>query len=265
MNAEPVLHIHPDAEILAAAVARRLIARLALAQKHHGDASVVLTGGSLGINTLRAVAADASRTEVDWQRVDFWWGDERFVAKDSPDRNELQARQALLESLDIDEDRVHAFGSTDDFGSPHEAAEAYAEELRRASGRDADDGGDDLPLPRFDVLLLGMGPDGHIASLFPDMAGIRQLDRAAIGVEDSPKPPPQRVSLTLPVINSAEEVWLVVAGEDKACAAGLALAGANDVQVPAAGARGRQATLWLVDQAAAARLPDALRAAGETY
>lgn len=265
MNAEPVLHIHPDAEILAAAVARRLITRLALAQNQHGDASVVLTGGSLGINTLRAMAADASRTEVDWQQVDFWWGDERFVAKDSPDRNELQARQALLDSLEIDEDRVHAFGSTDDFGSPHEAAEAYAEELRRAAGRNANDGGGALPLPRFDVLLLGVGPDGHIASLFPDMAGIRELDRAAIGVEDSPKPPPQRVSLTLPVINSAEEVWLVVAGEDKACATGLALAGANDVQVPAAGARGRQETLWLVDQAAAARLPDALRAAAETY
>ncbi|GLB66027.1 6-phosphogluconolactonase [Arthrobacter mangrovi] len=265
MNVEPVLHIHPDAEILASAVARRLIARLALAQNQHGEASVVLTGGSLGINTLRAMATDASRTEVDWQRVDFWWGDERFVAKDSPDRNELQARQALLDSLDIDEDRVHAFGSTDDFGSPHEAAEAYAQELRRAAGRDADDGGDGLPLPRFDVLLLGVGPDGHIASLFPDMAGIRELDRAAIGVEDSPKPPPQRVSLTLPVINSAEEVWLVVAGEDKACATGLALAGANDVQVPAAGARGRQETLWLVDQAAAARLPDALLATAETY
>jgi 6-phosphogluconolactonase len=265
VSAEPVPHIHPDAEILAAAAARRLIARLALAQKQHGDASVVLTGGSLGINTLRAVAGDASRSDVDWRRVDFWWGDERFVSKDSPDRNELQARQALLDSLDLDEARVHPFGSTDEFRTPQAAAEAYTEELRRASGQGNNDGGDGLALPRFDVLLLGMGPDGHIASLFPDMAGIRELDTAAVGVEDSPKPPPQRVSLTLPAINSAEEIWLIVAGEDKACAAGLALAGATEVQVPAAGARGRQVTLWLIDQAAAAQMPESLRAAAETF
>ncbi|EMY35918.1 6-phosphogluconolactonase [Arthrobacter crystallopoietes BAB-32] len=265
MTAEPVVHIHPDADVLTAAAARRLIGRLDIAQKQHGTASVVLTGGTLGINMLRAVAADPSRSDVDWKRVDFWWGDERFVAKDSPDRNELQARKALLDLLDVDEARVHPFGSTDDFESPQAAAEAYASELRRAAAGETNDGGGNLAVPRFDVLLLGMGPDGHIASLFPDMAGIREQQLAAVGVEDSPKPPPQRVSLTLPVINSAEEIWFVVAGEDKACAAGLALAGATEVQVPAAGARGRHETLWLLDQAAAGQLPDALRAAGETF
>jgi 6-phosphogluconolactonase len=113
--------------------------------------------------------------------------------------------------------------------------------------------------------LLGVGPDAHIASLFPEMAGIREEELTVVGVENSPKPPPERVSLTLPAINSATEVWLVVAGDDKAGAVGLALAGAGPVQVPAAGPKGRQETLWMLDQAAASQLPESLLAGGETF
>jgi 6-phosphogluconolactonase len=264
VNAEPVLHVHPDQEILAAAAARRLVGRLAIAQRERGEATVVLTGGTLGINTLKAIAAEPSRTDVDWSRVNFWWGDERFVAKNSPDRNELQARQALLDLVEVDESRVHPFGSADEYATPFEAADAYADELREAARLEAGDGAQ-MPVPTFDVLLLGVGPDAHIASLFPEMAGIREEERTVVGVENSPKPPPERVSLTLPAINSAAEIWLVVAGDDKAGAVGLALAGAGPVQVPAAGPKGRQETLWMLDQAAASQLPDSLLAGGETF
>jgi 6-phosphogluconolactonase len=263
VNAEPVLHVHPDPEILSAAAARRLVGRLAIAQRERGEATIVLTGGTLGINTLKAVAAEPSRTDVDWSRVNFWWGDERFVARNSPDRNELQARQALLDLIEVDESRVHPFGAADEHDTPFDAADAYAEELREAARSEGRDGQEQVPT--FDVLLLGVGPDAHIASLFPEMAGIREEERTVVGVENSPKPPPERVSLTLPAINSASEIWIVVAGDDKAGAVGLALAGAGPVQVPAAGARGRQQTLWMLDQAAASQLPDSLLAGGETF
>ena len=124
---------------------------------------------------------------------------------------------------------------------PEEAAADYARRLGEAAAAEhAADMSDDRPekpgqLPRLDIVLLGVGPDAHVASLFPEQAGIREKELTVVGVRNSPKPPPQRVSLTLPAINTASEVWMVVAGEDKAGAVGLALAGANPVQVPAAG------------------------------
>ncbi|KOG91899.1 6-phosphogluconolactonase, partial [Streptomyces varsoviensis] len=114
------------------------------------------------------------------------------------------------------------------------------------------------PVPSFDVLLLGVGPDTHVASLFPEQPGVRESERMVVGVRGAPKPPPNRVSLTLPAIRSAREVWLLAAGEDKAQAVTIALSGAGEVQAPAAGAYGRTRTLWLLDRAAAAGLPRSL-------
>ena len=109
--------------------------------------------------------------------------------------------------------------------------------------------------PVFDITSLGVGPDGHIASLFPERGGIRVEDRLVIPVRNSPKPPPERLSLTLPVINSSERIWLVLAGADKASALGLTLADASVFEVPAAGVKARRSTLFLVDQEAAAEVP----------
>ena len=109
-------------------------------------------------------------------------------------------------------------------------------------------------MPRFDVLLLGMGEEGHIASIFPESPAAYD-ERTVVAVRGCPKPPPTRLTMTFRAINAANEVWLVVAGEAKAPAVALALGGAGQVQVPAAGARGRQRTLWLLDRAAARRLP----------
>lgn len=265
MTTEPKVSIHPDAELLAASVAARLVTRLVDVQNERGTATVVLTGGTLGIGALRAVAASPARSAVDWSAVDFWWGDERFLPAGHEDRNAVQARGALLDQISVSEDRVHEFGTSDAFSSQDDAAAAYALALQEAAAKEAAQGIDlrDSRLPQFDILLLGVGPDAHVASLFPEMAGIRTKGQTVIGVSNAPKPPPERISLTLEAVNSAEEVWLAVAGKDKAGAVGLALAGAGPVQVPAAGARGRRKTLWLIDQEAAGQLPGRLINNGE--
>src|SRR5205807_4983465 len=121
------------------------------------------------------------------------------------------------------------------------AAEAYAAELAKAAGPQ-----DHGPVPTFDVLLLGVGPDTHVASLFPEHPGVRETERTVVGVRGAPKPPPNRVTLTLPAIRAAREVWLLAAGEDKANAVAIALSGAGEIQAPAAGAYGRSRTLWLL-------------------
>ncbi len=209
----------------------------------------MLTGGTLGIASLKAVADSPALTAVDWSRVNFYWGDERFVEADSPDRNAVQA-EVLLSVLDghgLDRQRVHAMGSTDEFATPEEAAAAYAQHSPKRPPTRARPRG-----PVFDVLMLGMGPDSHVASLFPDHAGATITGVPVIGVHDSPKPPPLRVSLTFETINTARAVWLVVAGADKAPAAAVALGGeATRERVPASGVQGTEGTWWLMDQAAA--------------
>jgi 6-phosphogluconolactonase len=135
---------------------------------------------------------------------------------------------------------------------PEAAAARYAAELR-AAARPEDHG----PVPEFDVLLLGIGPEGHVASLFPAMPALYD-DRSVVAVRGAPKPPPVRLTLTLPSIRSAREVWVLAAGSEKAGAVRLALSDVGPVQVPAAGARGRQRTLFLLDRGAASRLPPQL-------
>ena len=238
MNAKRHIVVHPDLPATAAAVAARLTTAILDAQATRGEATVVLTGGTLGIASLKAVADSPALAAVDWSRVNFYWGDERFVAADSPDRNAVQA-EVLLSVLDghgLDRGRVHAMGSTDEFATPEDAATAYAGILAAEATHE---GGSTLPV--FDVLMLGMGPDSHVASLFPDHAGAATSGASVIGVHDSPKPPPLRVSLTFETINTARAVWLVVAGADKAPAAAVALGGeATRERVPASGVAGHR-------------------------
>jgi 6-phosphogluconolactonase len=247
----PDVVVEPDAEHLARAAGSALVARLAAAQALHGTASVVLTGGGIGTAVLRRVAELAAAPEhavVDWSLVDVWWGDERFVAADSEERNELGARKVFLSRVPLDPERVHPMPSSDaGFDEPEEAAAWYAEQLAAAAP-------EGQQLPRLDVLLLGMGPEGHVASIFPDSPAISD-PRPVLAVRDCPKPPPTRVTLGFSAITSAEEVWLLVSGEAKADAVAQALAGAEPREIPAAGARGRRATRWLLDADAASQLP----------
>lgn len=251
----PSVIVHRDAATLAAAAAARLVTALVDAQSARGSASVVLTGGSVGIATLAALRAMPARDAVDWRRLDVWWGDERFVPDGHADRNERQAREALLNHVPLDPARVHAMSASDsaDGNDPEAAAARYAKELEAAS-RPEDHG----PAPTFDVLLLGVGPDGHVASLFPGKPALHETARSAVAVRGAPKPPPIRITLTLPAIRSAREVWFVVAGAEKAPAVRMALTGAGHVQIPAAAAVGRSRTRWLLDRAAASELPAAL-------
>ena len=251
MSAPAEVVVHEDPTRLVEAVAARIITRLVDVQARRPRASIVLTGGGTGIAVLAAVCASPARCTVDWTRLQVWWGDERFLPAGDPERNETQARAALLDHVDVDPEHVHPILGSDQVSgsSPDVAAEAYAALLSsHAEPRDH-------PLvPRFDVLLLGMGSEGHVGSVFPDSPAVHD-ERAVVAVRDCPKPPPVRVTLTLPAFRAASEAWLVVAGQDKATAVAQAVAGAEEAEIPSAGVSGRSRTLWLLDPSAASRLP----------
>jgi 6-phosphogluconolactonase len=233
-------------------VAARLVTRLVDAVAAKGQASIVLTGGGIGTKVLAELAVAPARDAVDWRRVEIWWGDERFLPTGDPERNETGARAALLDHVDVLPARVHPMPGPDglDGASPEAAAERYASTLR-AAAQPQDRSG----VPGFDVLMLGIGPDAHVASLFPGLPALYEEDRTVVAVRGAPKPPPVRLTLTLPAIQAACDVWILASGAEKAGAVRLGLSGAGPVQVPAAGARGRQQTLFLLDRAAAAEVP----------
>ncbi|WP_051265125.1 6-phosphogluconolactonase [Nakamurella lactea] len=237
----PEIVVHPSADLLAEAVAARLITTLLDLQAAGRVPSVALTGGTIGIASLTALAASPARAAVDWSRVEIYWGDERFVPHDDPDRNSGQARKALLDQLPLDPARVHEMAASDgEFGDdPDAAAAAYAAVIPDA----------------FDLVILGMGPEGHVASVFPDSPAVRSTE-SVVAVRDCPKPPPTRISLTLPTIRTATEVWFISAGAEKAPAVARAIGGAPESDLPAAGAVGRKATRWLLDPEAAAQIED---------
>lgn len=247
----PVVVPHRDKAQLQLAGATRIINVAATAVATRGIAHLSLTGGTMGIAVLAGIAENPLKDTVDWSKVHFWWSDERFVPSGHADRNEQQAKDAWLSSLGLPEENLHIMGASDVFDSPEAAAESYTAELARFAPE-----GEASPL--FDLTLLGMGPDGHIASLFPDRSEILEAEATALAVHDSPKPPPTRVSLTLPVINFSERIWFLVAGSDKAEAtARLRAASALPEtqltaeilsQTPAAGARGLFETLILATE-----------------
>jgi 6-phosphogluconolactonase len=246
--AESGVVVHADPALLAQAAAARLVVKLLDAQAVRGVASVVLTGGGIATAMYAALRDSPARDAVDWRNVEMWWGDERFLPTGHPDRNEVQARTALLDALPLDPARVHPMPASDgpDGDDPEAAAARYADELAATAPGSAD-------LPHFDVVLLGLGPEGHVASVFPVHPAAYET-RPVAAVRGSPKPPPTRITLTLPALNTGEEVWLIAAGAEKASAVGMALAGAGPVQLPAAGVRGVARTLWLLDRAAAAEV-----------
>jgi 6-phosphogluconolactonase len=247
----PEVFVHTSGDLLASAAAARTVTRVADAIAAQGHAHLVLTGGGIGTKVLAAIAAAPARDAVDWRLVDFWWGDERFEAAGDPERNETGARAALLDVLGVAPARVHAVPGPDgpDGDDPDAAAARYAAELARAAGGTGD-------VPAFDVLMLGIGPEGHVASIFPESPAAYATG-SVVAVRNSPKPPPTRISLTFSAIQAAREVWVLASGAEKADAVAEALSGVSQDKLPAAGARGRDRTLFLLDEAAAAKLPAA--------
>src|SRR3954462_1505277 len=243
----PVIEKYADSAALVAATGDRLADEITSVVQFRGRASIVLTGGGTGIGLLEHLAERGDK--IDWSKVHLYWGDDRFVPEDDDERNYKQAREALLDHIDIPVDNVHPMSASGgEFGDDLDAA---ARDYEQGLAANADDG---QAAPDFDVHLLGMGGEGHINSLFPETPAVRETSRLVLGVQDSPKPPPQRITLTLPAVQRSREVWLVVSGEGKADAVAAAVGGAKAVDVPAAGAVGRDATVWLLDEDAASKL-----------
>ncbi len=231
-----------DADAVASGAAKAVVETLSGLLSKQPTAHLVVTGGSVGILTLAKLSQLGA--SLDWSRVHVWWGDERFVARDSADRNVNQAKDAWLVNAPIPGQNIHAFPASDQGLSLNDAANAFGAELREnaTTGKE---------FPDFDILLLGMGPDGHVASLFP---GVNHLGGALIVAEsDSPKPPPQRLSFSYDLINSATEVWFTVAGADKAAAVSQVFNN-HESKLPAAQVSGRNKTVWFLDEAAATNI-----------
>lgn len=227
--------VFPDAETLAASIASLLSIRIADVQAEGRRPSVVLTGGSIAIAAYEHLGAG----EVDWTDVDFYWGDERFVPDGHADRNDQQARDAFLDRLGVPTERIHSMPAHGCDLSTADAADGY---------------GNGLPRDPFDVVLLGVGPDGHVASLFPGFGQLHETARRAVEVFDSPKPPPVRITMTFPTLNNADAVWFIVAGAGKAEAVARAFGDGTIDDTPAIGVQGQTETLWLLDEAAASQL-----------
>jgi 6-phosphogluconolactonase len=238
----PRIEVHEDAPALATAVAGELLSRLTDAQTRGEVPQIGLTGGSIAEAVHREVARLSPSSAVDWSRVVVWWGDERFVAPDDAERNAGQARAAFLDAVGADPASVHEMPSTATAADVDDAAAAYSELVRR-DGAGA-----------FEVLMLGVGPDGHVASLFPGHPALDARDAIAVGVRDSPKPPPERVTLTFEALNHARAVWFLVSGDEKAEAVASALGGADLHATPAAGVTGEDETIWFLDRSSASRL-----------
>jgi 6-phosphogluconolactonase len=240
------LKVLADPAAVAAAVAERFLQRLVAAQGRGEEPQVALTGGSIAQAVHRQIALLAPDHDVDWSRVVFWWGDERYVAPDSAERNALDARAAFLDVVGATE--VHEIPSTAAAPDVDGAATTYSDLLRSAGAGE------------FDLVMLGMGPDGHVASLFPGLPQVDVDDRIAVPVTQSPKPPPERVSLTFAALNRTRATWFLVTGEEKADAVRRALADDGDVhETPARGIsptpiNGAGETIWFLDLAAASLL-----------
>jgi len=241
--------VHADRAALAGSVAARFLTKMIDLLDERALVHIVLTGGSVGTQVLAAIAQHPGRDSIDWARVHVWWGDERWVVAQHADRNDRQAREALLDHIAIPEENVHPFAAADEGIDLDQAADRYRDEL-------FDVGGGELPL--FAITFLGVGPDGHVASLFPDREGLRESVHPVIAVRDSPKPPSGRLTLTLAAINSSERIWLVLSGADKAAALGLALAGAAVTDVPVGGVLGTKRTVFFIDHEASSEVPESL-------
>ena len=228
--------------------AQRCAERLAEAAGAGGH--IALTGGSTPRDAYEKLAA----MEVDWRGVSLWWGDERCVPPDDERSNFGMARAALLDRIAGEGPTVHRIEGERE--EPRAAADAYEDELRDAFGGDG--------IPQLDLLLLGLGPDAHVASLFPGQMSLDVRDRLAVAVEEPGRPPwVSRVSLTLPVLNASRDVLFLVTGADKAEAVHRGFVDPPEREAPASLVAPASGSLTVIlDEAAAAQLPAEVREGG---
>lgn len=238
-----MIRIFNNLDALSRAAAGIFVESAAHAIHARGRFSVALSGGSTPHRLYELLAAPPFRGKVAWESVHFFWGDERCVPEDDPRRNELMARQALLEHVPVLEEHIHPISGS---LPPREAAQAYESELRRFfAGRP----------PALDLVLLGMGANAHTASLFPHTAVLHETRRWAAEVFVA-ELDMYRVTLTASLINQAEQVVFLVSGEDKALTLQNVLEGAHQPdELPAQLIQPNGAhPIWLVDRAAGHKL-----------
>ena len=220
-----------DADGVARQAASDLALKLLSLLEGQPQVHLVLTGGTVGIKTLEQLAPLLA--DKDLTNLQLWWGDERFVEALSPERNFVQSRDALLSKLRIPVNNIHQMPSSDD-GTLERVCADFASAIESLA-------------PQFDVVLLGMGPDGHVASLFPN-SHPEQFGFWVVAESDSPKEPAKRISMSYQALCSATEVWFLVAGSDKAAAVARVFSAG---ELPAARVSGREHTKWYLDEAAA--------------
>ena len=241
------LWIFKDSDELAAHAADQIVQIAQEAIRVRGRAMVALAGGSTPKKSYRLLAQPPRRGRMDWAHTYLFFGDERFVPPDDPSSNFAMVQEALLKPASVPAGRV--FQVPTRLGSAAAAAQAYAATLRRAFASDDP--------PRFDLILLGLGDDGHTASLFPGAASLRVTDRWVVASPPGTLPPPvERITLTLPVLNAAREILFLVVGPNKAQALQEVLEGRpGRAERPAAAVHPVDGMVtWLVDEAAAGRL-----------
>jgi 6-phosphogluconolactonase len=228
------MEVFPDLEELSRAAAQLFGDASREALRERGRFSVALAGGSTPRRTYELLARPPYRDSVDWPQVDVFWGDERCVAPEDPRSNERMAREALLDRVPIDATRIHPMRCE---GDPADAAQRYEALLRNHFGEK----------PRFDLVLLGLGDDGHTASLLPGTDAPSEATRWAIAVKGGDV---ERLTLTPPALNAARRIAFLVSGAGKAKALSAALSGAPPIPAHAIAPHDGE-VVWLVDRAAA--------------
>ncbi|XWS69620.1 hypothetical protein CRYUN_Cryun04dG0194200 [Craigia yunnanensis] len=247
------LRIHENSDELRTDLADYIAELSEAAVKERGVFAIALSGGSL-IGLMGKLCEAPYDKTVDWAKWYIFWADERVVAKNHSDSNYKLAKDGLLSKVPIVPSHVH---SINDSVSAEEAADEYMFVIRQLVKTRMVSVSDISDCPKFDLILLGMGPDGHIASLFPNHSVLDETDEWVNFITDSPKPPPERITFTLPVINSASNVAMVVTGESKAEAVHLAIDNIGP-DCPSLPARLVQPTkgklIWFLDKPAASKL-----------
>jgi len=244
--------VSPSAEELFALVADKFIIRARKILTRTGQLRVVLTGGETQKRLLEALTQHPAVGDLNWNDAIWLLGDERFVEHDSAERNLEMVQQSFLRPLGVHDERVLSAPSIQEAASVDDAAEKYRAHLHAATGGWTGAG------PVFDLALVGMGSDGHVLSVFPGSQAVSATDPDVVGVPDSPKPPSQRVTLTLPLLNRTARIWIVASGPEKAGAVGLTMAGAAPNEVPVAGVRGTRSTKVFIDAELADMMPSEL-------
>lgn len=238
---QPDLRVHLNLKALSRAAAESLAALAEASVEESGRFTLALSGGKTPRTLYRLLAADYRNT-IPWRQVHVFWGDERYLPPDHPRSDYRMACKTLLDRVPIPEENVHPMPTL--FPEPQQAAQTYQATLRaHFPGQ----------WPRFDLVLLGLGADGHTASLFPNNPALDEQSRWVVAVHAEAADPPVRLTLTLPAINHAANIHFLVAGKDKAPALQRTLAsGADPKSSPASAIAPVDGKLvWWVDEAAA--------------